>query len=142
MFLPSRWDRTRWRVVVTASSVDRLVLYANCSGSSLCGRRFLICCRTSRSKHFIMIGVRATGRKSFRQSGFVEVWTKWPHFFHCVAVLGRLILSKSLIFAFRRPLDGDKLKSSIHSQWNLILVCRLRGGHAERLESCIPGLRH
>ena len=53
-----------------ASSVDRLVLYANCRGSRFAGRQFLMWRITSRSKHFIMIGVRATGRKSFKQAGF------------------------------------------------------------------------
>ncbi len=41
-----------------ASSVERLDLYANWKGS----RTDLMCCMTSRSKHFMRIGVSATGQ--------------------------------------------------------------------------------
>ncbi len=45
-----------------ASSVERLDLYANWKGSREGGRTDLMCCMTSRSKHFMRIGVSATGQ--------------------------------------------------------------------------------
>ncbi len=45
-----------------ASSVERLDLYANWEGGRELGRTDLMCCMTSRSKHFMRIGVSATGR--------------------------------------------------------------------------------
>ncbi len=42
-----------------ASSVERLDLYANWKGSREGGRSDLMCCMTSRSKHFMRIGVEA-----------------------------------------------------------------------------------
>ncbi len=45
-----------------ASSVERFGRYANCSGSSVLGRLFLMLFMTNLSKHFIMIGVSAMGR--------------------------------------------------------------------------------
>ncbi len=50
------------RAVAMASSVERLDLYANWKGSREGGRTDLMCCMTSRSKHFMRIGVSATGR--------------------------------------------------------------------------------
>ncbi len=58
----SRCVRAGWRAVAMASSVERLDLYANWKGSREGGRTDLMCCMTSRSKHFIGIGVSATGR--------------------------------------------------------------------------------
>ncbi len=58
----SRCVRAGWRAVAMASSVERLDLYANWKGSKEGGRTDLMCCMTSRSKHFIGIGVSATGR--------------------------------------------------------------------------------
>ena len=60
--LVSRWVRAVWRVAEMASSVEWLVRYANWKGSRAGGRTDLICCMTSRSKHFIRMGVSATGR--------------------------------------------------------------------------------
>ncbi len=50
------------RAEAMASSVERLDLYANWKGSREGGRTDLMCCMTSRSKHFMGIGVSATGR--------------------------------------------------------------------------------
>ena len=52
-----------------ASSVDLFALYANCSGSSACLVWVCMLLRTNLSKHFITIGVKATGRKSFNSFG-------------------------------------------------------------------------
>lgn len=48
------------------SSVDRLALYTNGSGSRFIGSLLLICFRTRHSRHLAIIGMRATGRQSFR----------------------------------------------------------------------------
>ncbi len=56
----SRCVRAGWRAVAMASSVEQLDLYANWKGFR--GRADLMCCMTSRSKHFMRIGVSATGR--------------------------------------------------------------------------------
>ncbi len=58
----SRCVRAGWRAVAMASSVERLDLYANWKGSREGGRTDLMCCMTNRSKHFMRIGVSATGR--------------------------------------------------------------------------------
>ncbi len=58
----SRCVRAGWRAVAMASSVERLDLYANWKGSREGGGTDLMCCMTSRSKHFMGIGVSATGR--------------------------------------------------------------------------------
>ncbi len=58
----SRCVRAGWRAVAMASSVEQLDLYANWKGSRKGGRTALMCCMTSRSKHFMRIGVSATGR--------------------------------------------------------------------------------
>ncbi len=58
----SRCVRAGWRAVAMASSVERLDLYANWKGSREGGRTDLMWCMTSRSKHFMRIGVSATGR--------------------------------------------------------------------------------
>ncbi len=61
----SRCVRAGWRAVAMASSVERLDLqytYANWKGSREGGRTDLMCCMTSHSKHFMRIGVSATGR--------------------------------------------------------------------------------
>ncbi len=50
-----------------ASSVERFGGYANWRGSSVLGMLVLMLCMTSLSKHFIMIGVSAMGRLSFRK---------------------------------------------------------------------------
>ncbi len=58
----SRCVRAGWTAVAMASSVERLDLYANWKASREGGRTNLMCCMTSRSKHFMRIGVSATGR--------------------------------------------------------------------------------
>ncbi len=60
----SRCVRAGWRAVAMASSVERLDLYANWKGSRDGGRTDLMCCMTALmcSKHFMGIGVSATGR--------------------------------------------------------------------------------
>ncbi len=54
------------RVKVIASSVERLLRYANCSGSSEAGSTEQMCSLTSFSKHLLKMGVRATGLQSFK----------------------------------------------------------------------------
>ncbi len=54
------------RVKAIASSVERLLRYANCSGSSEAGSREQMCSLTSFSKHLLKMGVRATGLQSFK----------------------------------------------------------------------------
>ena len=49
-----------------ASSVDLLVRYANWCVSRVGGRQALMCLKTSFSKHLVMTGVSAMGRKSLR----------------------------------------------------------------------------
>ncbi len=60
----SRCVRAGWRAVAMASSVERLDLDANWKGSreGRGGGTDLMWCMTSRSKHFMRIGVSATGR--------------------------------------------------------------------------------
>ncbi len=53
----SRCVRAGWRAVAEGSD-----LYANWKGSREGGRTDLMCCMTIRSKHFMGIGVSATGR--------------------------------------------------------------------------------
>ncbi len=53
------------RVKAIASSVERLLRYANCSGSSEAGSTEQMCSLTSFSKHLLKMGVRATGLQSF-----------------------------------------------------------------------------
>ena len=57
----SRCVSAEWRVVEMASSVDRLDRYANWTGSREGGRADVMGCMTSRSKHFMRMGVSATG---------------------------------------------------------------------------------
>ncbi len=66
MFLFSRWERAVCRVKAIASSVERLLRYANCSGSSEAGSTEQMCSLTSFSKHLLKMGVRATGLQSFK----------------------------------------------------------------------------
>ncbi len=54
------------RVKAIASSVERLMRYANCSGSSEAGSTEQMCSLTSFSKHLLKMGVRATGLQSFK----------------------------------------------------------------------------
>ncbi len=54
------------RVKAIASSVERLLRYANCSGSSEAGSTEQMCSLTSFSKHGLKMGVRATGLQSFK----------------------------------------------------------------------------
>ncbi len=54
------------RVKAMASSVERLLRYANCSGSSEAGSTEQMCSLTSFSKHLLKMGVRATGLQSFK----------------------------------------------------------------------------
>ena len=65
----SRWVSAGWRAEQIASSVDRFALYANWYGSRLGGRVDFMCDRTSRSKHFMIMGVSATGRLALKQDG-------------------------------------------------------------------------
>ncbi len=58
----SRCVKAGWRAVAMASSVERLDRYANWKGSREGERTDLMWCMTSRSKHFMRIGVSATGR--------------------------------------------------------------------------------
>ncbi len=81
----SRCVRAGWRAVAMASSVERLDLYANWKGSKEGGRTDLMCCMTSRSKHFIGIGVSATGHL---------VTDSHPH--HIICHLGQY--TKEIIF--------------------------------------------
>ncbi len=53
-------------VKAIASSVERLLRYANCSGSSEAGSTEQMCSLTSFSKHLLKMGVRATGLQSFK----------------------------------------------------------------------------
>ncbi len=53
-------------VKAIASSVERLLRYANCSGSSEAGSTEQMCALTSFSKHLLKMGVRATGLQSFK----------------------------------------------------------------------------
>ncbi len=50
-----------------ASSIERFGRYVNWSRLRVLGRLVLMLCMTSLSEHFIMIGVSAMGRSSFRQ---------------------------------------------------------------------------
>ncbi len=54
------------RMKAIASSVERLLRYANCSGSSEAGSTEQMCSLTSFSKHLLKMGVRATGLQSFK----------------------------------------------------------------------------
>ncbi len=54
------------RVKAIASSVERLLRYANCSRSSEAGSTEQMCSLTSFSKHLLKMGVRATGLQSFK----------------------------------------------------------------------------
>ncbi len=54
------------RVKAIASSVERLLRYTNCSGSSESGSTEQMCSLTSFSKHLLKMGVRATGLQSFK----------------------------------------------------------------------------
>ncbi len=55
-----------FRVKAIASSVERLLRYANCSGSSEAGSTEQMCSLTSFSKHLLKMGVRATGLQLFK----------------------------------------------------------------------------
>ncbi len=66
MFLFSRWERAVCRVKAIALSVEWLLRYANCSGSSEAGSTEQMCSLTSFSKHLLKMGVRATGLQSFK----------------------------------------------------------------------------
>ena len=62
VFPLSRWERAVCIVRAMASSVDLLDRYANCIGSRVGDSEEQINDLTSRSKHFIMTEVSATGR--------------------------------------------------------------------------------
>lgn len=55
----SRWVSAGWRAEQIAS--DRFALYANWYRSRLGDWVVLLCDKTSHSKHFLIIGVSATG---------------------------------------------------------------------------------
>ncbi len=65
-----------WRAVEVASSVDLSVLNAIWWLSKLTETLSLMCWRTSFSKHFIRMGVSATGWKSFRLDRYNGTGTK------------------------------------------------------------------
>ncbi len=54
------------RVKAIASSGERLLRYANCSGSIEAGSTEQMYSLTSFSKHLLKMGVRATGLQSFK----------------------------------------------------------------------------
>ncbi len=54
------------RVKAIASSVERFLRYANCSGSSEAGSTEQMWSLMSFSKHLLKMGVRATGLQSFK----------------------------------------------------------------------------
>ncbi len=54
------------RVKAIASSVERLLRYANCSGSSEAGSTEQMWSLMSFSKHLLKMGVKATGLQSFK----------------------------------------------------------------------------
>ncbi len=54
------------RAKAISSSVERLLRYANSSGSSEAGSTEQMCSLTSFSKHLLNVGVRATGLQSFK----------------------------------------------------------------------------
>ncbi len=66
VFLSSRCSRLRWRAEEMASYVEQFGWYANWNGSSDGGSLEMMWSFTTLSKHFIMMGVSATGRRSFR----------------------------------------------------------------------------
>ncbi len=55
------------RVKAVASSVERLLRYANCSGSSEAGSTYQMYSLMSFSKHLLKMGVRAMSLQSFKQ---------------------------------------------------------------------------
>ena len=71
IFAVSRCCRISWIVILRASSIHLFSLYANWYGSKSAGKRDLMNFKTTRSKHFIMQEVRATGLKSLNTSAFV-----------------------------------------------------------------------
>ncbi len=54
------------RVKAIASSVERFLRYANCSGSSEAGSTEQMWSQMSFSKHLLKMGVRAMGLQSFK----------------------------------------------------------------------------
>ena len=62
VFPLSRWERAACMVRAMASSVDLLDRYANCIGSRVGGSKEQMNDLTSRSKHFMITEVSATGR--------------------------------------------------------------------------------
>lgn len=62
----SRWDRAVCSAVLMPSSIDLFALYANWCLSRVGGSAALMCLKTSFSKHFITVGMRATGLRSFK----------------------------------------------------------------------------
>ncbi len=59
------------RVKAIASSVERFLRYANCSGSSEAGSTEQMWSLMSFSKHLLKMGVRATGLQSFKHVIFI-----------------------------------------------------------------------
>ena len=70
-----KWVYALCKSVSVASSVDLFALYANYSGSSACLVWVCMVLSTNRSKHFITIGVKATGQKSFNSFGVRDFGT-------------------------------------------------------------------
>ncbi len=68
MFLFYRWERAVCSVKAIASSVERLLRYANWSGSSEAGSTEQMCSLTCFSKHLLKMGVRAMGLQSFKHA--------------------------------------------------------------------------
>ncbi len=72
-------------VKAIASSVERLLRYANCSGSSEAGSTERMCSLTSFSKHLLKMGVRATGLQSWPSTPLAGVDTDcfcWNYVFY------------------------------------------------------------
>lgn len=61
-YMLSRWVRAEWMIDDTASDVERFFLSAYWSRSRLMSVFFLLWTITSCSKHFMTVGMRATGR--------------------------------------------------------------------------------
>ncbi len=59
------------RLKAIASSVERLLRYANCSGSSEAGSTEQMQSLMSFSKHLLKMGVRATGLQAFKHVIFI-----------------------------------------------------------------------
>ncbi len=62
------------RVKAIASSVERLLRYANCSGSSEAGSTEQMCSLTSFSKHLLEDGGQSNGPPVIQACDFIFLW--------------------------------------------------------------------